>query len=788
MMKQAARGLWRQPRNHRLLLAALSMLAGCVACTYLEPGIWLWALGLTALLSGVLLHLAGKQAGLALALCFFLLGVMRTSISLNVPQPTPGRYEVSGAVYGRVRQRSEDSLAFALADITLDGLPVEGRAYVTLHYGEECPQLYDGAQLCFSGRVYLPEGRSGATHMDFRLWMRQNGMRFGISTYDQVQVSNTPETAPVMDWAFRLRNRLEESLHRVMGDSARVAMSMLFSQTWGLAEEEYKAFQTLGIAHILSVSGLHIGMLAAMVASLLRRLSLRQWVILLIQTLLLAGYCALAGFSAASLRAMVMLTAYSLARLLGRNPDRLTTLALAMLVLLILNPLQAFSAGFVLSFTAMLGLCLFAVPLGETAKRLLPDLPYQPDHPSRLRNLRVRLRCSLRQSLAYSLAAQTGVLLPTAAYFHQLPLYGVAINLVITPLATTVLMPLYALMFPISLVPGIGPVMGAAAAWGTERFLELVLLLSRLPYAAIRVASPSAAVCIGLGLSLVLLSRRVPGSFPRRALASVLCLAITLAGAWVSRPPSLRYIQLSVGQADAALLLDGEKTILIDAGDDGRAAADILLAEGRSVDALIITHLHMDHMGGTAYLLDAGIPIRQVYLPAHAQHQQADPQALAILERLRSAGICISELAQGDELRYNESTLRVLWPDQAAARGGYDANDMCLTLAIDFGGYTLLSTGDLTTHYELYAAAPADVLKVAHHGSAKSTSTAFLQAVQPRLALLSCSGGSAYLPSAKTLKRLQGIPVLRTDECGDITLTVRDGQLVAAPYRERKTQ
>lgn len=787
MMNGAARGLWMQPRNHRLLLAALSMLSGCLACPYLEEGIWLWALGLMAALSGVLLHLSGRRAGMALALCCLVLGVLRTSISLHIPQPPPGRYEIEGSVHGRVRQRSLDSLAFALADITLEGQPVEGRAYVTLHDAEEGPALFDGARLRFEGRVYLPEGKSGREHMDFGLWMRQNGLSFGISIYDEVQVINTPETAPVMDGAFRVRNWLEERLRRVMGDSARVAMSMLFSQTWGLAEEEYKAFQTLGVAHILSVSGLHVGLLAAMTGSLLRRLRLRQGLILLAQTALLADYCALAGFSSASLRAMVMLTAYSLSRLLGRNPDRLTTLALSMLILLMIDPLQAFSAGFVLSFTAMLGLCLFAVPLMERTRRLLPELPYHPDRPSRLRRLRIRLRRSLRQSLAYSLAAQAGVLLPTAAYFHQLPLYGVAVNLVITPLSTSVLMPLYALMIPISLVPGLGPLLGAAAAWLTERFLDLVLLLSRLPYAAIHVPSPSAAVCIGLGLSLALLSRRVPGSFRRRALASLLCLTVTLMGAWISRPPSLRYIQLSVGQADAALLLDGDQTILIDVGDDGRETADILLAEGREVDALVITHLHMDHMGGAAYLLDAGIPIRQVYLPKYALRQRADPQALAILERFRGEGICVSELAQGDELRYNKSALRVLWPDQAAARGGYDANDMCLTLAIDFGGYTLLSTGDLTTDYELYAAASADVLKVAHHGSANSTGTAFLQAVQPRLALLSCSGGSAYLPSSKTLERLRNIPVLRTDECGDIILTVREGQLVVTPYRERKT-
>ena len=113
---------------------------------------------------------------------------------------------------------------------------------------------------------------------------------------------------------------------------------------------------------------------------------------------------------------------------------------------------------------------------------------------------------------------------------------------------------------------------------------------------------------------------------------------------------------------------------------------------------------------------------------------------------------------------------------------------MPLVLAVNLDGYTLLSASDLTSLYENYAAVPADVLKTAHHGSSASTSDAFLDFVNPQAALLSVTSGSSSLPGAATLERLQnhGVRILRTDVCGDITLTVEDGQLVITPYRNEE--
>lgn len=767
------------PRNHILPLVAVSLLMGCRAAVQLQPGRWLWGLLAIALALAVLSRHLGACRSLALALCCFVLGTLRTTAALCVPQPDPGRYSIGGYVQGGSRLRDDQRVNFTLTDVTLDEQPAPGSAYVSLHYDTEPPKLYDGAYVRFEGRVYLPDGKAGETHMDFRLWMRQNHMSFGIAAYQEIQCLNTPDTAPVKDLAYRVRQRMERALKKVMGGEASVAMSMLAGQREGLAEEERKAFATLGIVRVTSVSGMQVALLAALTAHLLRRLRLGRLAVLLAQAILLVGYGWLTGFFPSTVRAACMLLCYGLARLSGRCADRMSPLALSAILLLLVRPLDAFSAGFVMSFCAMLGLLLCTTPVREWLEKTLPV----PDDRKKRSRLYRRLRGRLARGLSLSTAAQAGVLLPTAVYFHQLPLYGLLMNLLLMPLAAGVLLPLYILLLPASAIPWVGSALGILASWLTRGFLWLVSLLSRLPYASIRVAAPNPLLCIAIGVAALILSRRVPGRGGRKALAAGLCLALGITCAVCQCPPSLRYIQLAVGQADSALLLDGDQTILIDAGDDGQAALDILLNEGRSVDALFISHLHMDHIGGVQALLEENIPIRQVYLPKDACAQKVDPDALALLQRMRDRGICVTELAKGDRLRYNDSAVSVLWPNQP--RSGGDANAMSMVLCIDFGGYRILSAADLTGEYEKYAAASADVLKVAHHGSAKSTGEDFLHTVRPQAALISCSSGSAYLPSPATLERLKDIPVLRTDQCGDITLTIQHGQLVITPYKER---
>ena len=765
-------------------MVAFFFLAGCISVVFLTGGAWLW---LTVAVGGLMIWLSrrcrpARFAGIAVV-CFAL-GCLHAHGALDVPMPPEGTYEICGHVCGGSEMRSDDRIAFVLDGVSLNGVPVSGKAYCTLHYDEEPPELFDGALVSFTGRVYHPGGKTGAPHRDFRLWMRQKGYAFGVAAYQGMDISNTPREAPVCDLAYRIQLRLNAAYERVMGENGRIAMALLFGRRDALSDDEYQAFQKLGIAHIMSVSGLHVGLVGSMLLSVLNRLKIQKRFRLLCLCLFLAGYCFLTGFSASAIRAAVMLVCFYAARLCGRRSDRLTILAAAMLIVLLIDPLSALSAGFVLSFSAMLGIILCTQPLMRLFDRLWP-----PVHASSARRKLAKWQHSVKSLLAVTVSAQLGVLLPTMRYFHQLPLYGMLINLLIVPLVSGVLVPVYVVTLIVSAVPWLGPLAGTVASALTDVLLWLVQLLSRLPHAAIRTPAPSALVCIGLGLAGVILSRRCPGRFRTRLIASALTAAVALGAGYAQRPAELRYIQLAVGQEDSALLLDGRQTVLIDAGTDGMEAIDYLLDENRDIDTLILTHLHMDHIGGVPALLESGIRIRQICLPPNAALQQLDEEVLAIHQQLLESGIPITELAAGDTIMLERSAVRVLWPVRGRVRAGHDANDYSLALAIDLNGYTLLNAGDLSGSYEKYAAVPADVLKAAHHGSDDSTKEDFLQFVDPQYVLLSVSGSSRTLPGSELISRLEAnsIPYFRTDECGDITITVQNGVLTITPYMERKS-
>lgn len=773
-------------RNHLLLVVAFFLLFGCVSVNYVSGGMWLWMLTGTGAGLVWLLRRSGLRCTLGLAVLCFAVGSLHAHHALEIPMPEEGRHQVSGYVYGDAAERSSGRLTFVLGDITLDGSKVSGKAYCSLRYAETLPELFDGAQISFEGYVYHPSGKSGEPHMDFRLWMRQQGYRFGLSIYDEITIINDASSAPVKDAAHRVRQVFSETFRRIMGENGRIAMALLFGERNVLTEDEYAAFSDLGIAHIMSVSGLHVGLVGSMLMLILDRFSLKRRTKLLILGFFLLDYCALTGFSAASVRAAVMLICASVGRAFRRYGDRITALSAAMIVVLVIDPLSALSAGFILSFCAMLGIILYGQPTQELLDHLWP----QPDINVRLRTPKAflaRMQMHLKSLIVVSVTAQLGVLLPTMRYFQQLPLYGIFINLLIVPLVGSVLVPLYIAALLCSLFPLIGTFVGGAASLATGWLLQLVELLSHLPYAAIRTSAPPVLVCLGLGTALIMLARRMPGSLRMRIAAAGLTALVALGGWAIQMPAELRYIQLDAGQADAALLLDGDTTIVIDTGADGSAVIDYLRYENRTVDALFLTHLHLDHTGGVPALLDSGIPIRQVYLPVNAENQRLDAEALAVYELLLSQDIPVSALASGDELRYNRSMISVLWPEDQTVRSGHDANDYPLVLSIDLDGFTLLNTADLTGKYERYAAAPADVLKAAHHGSRESSFDDFLDFVNPSYALLTVSGGSGSLPSPETIDRLDAhqIDVFRTDECGDITLSVENGRLSITSYKER---
>ena len=186
-------------------------------------------------------------------------------------------------------------------------------------------------------------------------------------------------------------------------------------------------------------------------------------------------------------------------------------------------------------------------------------------------------------------------------------------------------------------------------------------------------------------------------------------------------------------------------------------------------------------------MLDQQVTIRQIVLPAHAEETKRSDDSHDILRMAKEAGIPVRYAAKGDRFEGERVKLDVLWPIYGKMYPGMDANHNSLALLVDLNGLSLLTAGDLTQEYEMYSALPAQVLKVAHHGAKGSTSPEYLQAVSPKLALLTASSTRMQYASA-AMKRLDamGIPVWGTQEGRAVIMTIPNpGSVSIQHYKDR---
>ncbi len=743
---------------------------------------WLWAAGLFAacLLSLVLLLSRRKIALGMFFLCFFL-GLVLSSLSVNPPRPPEGDYAFAGTVEGRVRYKENGQVACTLNGVTIDGIGFAGNMYWSFYAkdGQTPPALTNGSRVSFSGRLYYPDGLQNPHGFDFDLYLKQRNISACLYGQNGLAI-NPPQSAWDGSFSYRLRTGLTQALYKTMGDKAALASVMLLGADDQLPEESREDFRITGTAHILSISGLHVAYLAALAVWLLKLLGIHPKARFFIVAAFLAAYSWLVGMSAPVIRSSLMFLVFLGAKLLGRAHDPLTSISAVCLFLLLWKPLDLLSPSFQLSFGAVLAMLVLGDPLLKWQNKRFPGKRKRVH--GRFRHMLYQQWQSIKALPALGISAQIGVALPLAAWYNEISLLGIFVNLLVIPYVAA-LMLAFLLALVLSPLGIIGQAAGTVAGWLTDVLLDTVRLAADIPGMAVRVPSPTWPVILGFLTFLILLSPYVLCRGRRRVLMLAAVAVLTIGGGIAAANRDVRYIQLSVGDADAAILEDGAYTAVIDTGESGAELADYLRGEGRCIDALILSHLHLDHAGGLIRLLNEGVEIRSVYIPEGAEAAQPDAEGLMQLAFLREKGIPVIPLHAGDKLTSPRTELTVLWPQSGNVRPGQDANQSSLVVFMQMEGVRLLTTGDITGEYEMYAAAKADVLKVPHHGSANSTGNDFLNAADPQMAILSCSG-LIVPPSPKTLERLteSKIPLYRTDRSGAVTLLVKGGQFTVHPF------
>lgn len=740
------------------------MMAG-IALGFQAPTSAMPMLCVSAALAGLLLLGRRRTRAAGCLLLTFLLGAALGIRMANPTLPPEGDAQVTGVVAGEVDFRAEKGqVRVILRDVTLNGERIASGAYWTFYLkaDENIPDfLTPGARISMTAEVYHPQGQRNPHGYDFRQALRQKNILIGL--YGAAKLQALPDGLSLYGLAARFNHRMAQTLRDVCGEKAgQLASAVLLGMRDEVPDEEQEQFRRLGIAHILSVSGFHVGVLVALLALLIMPVKHRRLRMALTLPMLLA-YAFLTGGNAPAVRAVLLWALVCWGRIRHKRVLMPHVLCASAMIQLMFAPAQLFSASFQMTYGVMAAIC------GITAQTA-PNAQKKRGWKGKILSL-----------LSVSAAAQFGVLLPELYWFGRVPLLGIAVNVLLVA-GMNVLLLLDWVTLLLTPIPWLAALPGAATRAVSEGFLRLVNALGRFA-PTLWTRQPDAWVVLGWLLVFAALlpfgksrnrwqnrKKRLPMLAAGAALMATILLPAPFSGT--------EYMQLDMGDADAAVLRQEKHVLVVDAGEYGGDLASYLRAEHLPVDLLVLTHLHSDHAGGVRELLDEGIPIRRCVMPSGALEADFDEEVLPLLARMEANGTVIETVCRGDILQWAEGKLTVLFPPEGFSAS--NANDGSMALLVEAEGVKLLLTGDLSARYGQYAAVSADVVKAAHHGSKNGTTQAFLDESAPTAVLVSTKRENA----ADYLRGITDADVYSTLESGAIIIRMADGHFTIEQFEE----
>lgn len=661
----------------------------------------------------------------------------------------------------------------------------------------------------FAGDVVRVEGRiePAPTDSDFGAFLARSGIGYTLrSRVLQLDGSDGSPLAALEDFRRAVAGLIATALPE---PQAGLATAMAIGLRDLVPREVATDFRDSGLSHVVAISGWHITLIGGMVTSMLGGLSRRRRSAVVL--VVIAAYAILAGASPSILRAAVMASVVLIARESGRRGGAQAALSLTVLALLFVEPATINDAGFQLSAVATAGLLAWASPLRDwVAKRLPRATPGW-----------------LLEALGVSLAAQAATLPLVLLDFERVSLVAPLANLVIAPLvAPSMLLTVIALAIGGLIGLGVPALVFAPltliCALGIGAMVQIADLSASVPFATLDVPAPLNYVAAAATASVVLFiarHRKAAGedraeqkqperSAPSRRLigaagAVSLCLLLVVVNG--SRPDGRLHVTvLDVGQGDA-ILLQGPAggRMLIDAGPDPDRLMVLLDQRiptwDRRIDTVVLTHPHEDHVAGLALLLTRYRigAIAETGMPGPGSSDAAYRAALA------AHGRATRVVAAGDTIWLDGIRLLVDWPlpgsvPASPPDSGKEINDTSVVLELHFGARDMLFSGDAEEGVDpmLLAAGLAervgpqlDVLKVAHHGSRTATTVTLVEALQPRIAVISVGVDNDYgHPTPETLARLDaaGAKTYRTDLDGSISISTDGSDLLVATEHDRR--
>lgn len=603
-----------------------------------------------------------------------------------------------------------------------------------------------------TGEVSIPKERSNPGTFDYRRYLKSIGIRCIITAENIENVKKAGGIAALLKSA---KCRTADIFESALGDDSAVVMGLLFGETSGIDEDIIETFRRGGTAHVLAVSGLHLGLLYSFLCRFKRKKRSIPADIAIV--LALSAYTALAGFTASVVRACLMIFIHIAGNHLNRRYDLISSTCVSMIIILAVNPMQIYSAGFQMSFLAVITLGIMIPLIQKKIKGIL--LPM--------------------------IAVQTGMVPYTMYVFNYVSLTSVISNIPVYFIAAAMI-PAGILVIAFCWLP----VIAKPAAMITGLFVKLLLWCNDFTYMGgvftFDVASPSVIflavyyififyMCSEAG-QIALIRRNY------KKIAAVFAAAV-ICGAGCSVYLSDGFektdmVFVDVGQGDCLHIKAGGKNLLIDGGGSfnynvGKSTLKpYLLKNGvTKIDMAIATHLHTDHYQGLKELSQTYRIKKLGVYEANSVNENHLKKEFKTDE--------ILYLAAGDVINMGRNvSVEVLSPDRGNPLDEKDENKNSLVLRVNVKGSGVLMTGDIDEKGEKTLIEDtdikADILKIAHHGSRYSSCEKFIAVAAPKIAVIQVGKNTYGHPSEEVIKRLEEhkITVLRNDEQGAVGIRV----------------
>ena len=666
----------------------------------------------------------------------------------------------------------------------------------------ELSRILYGRKISCTGSFEAFDGELNPGQFDANAYYKNEGYT-GILDAKDIRIVKEEESFSPDIYLHRLNLAISEKYKKILGEKNAGSLSaMVLGDKTSLDEEIKELYQENSISHLLSISGLHISLLGGAVFLFLRRLKISFSFPLIASSIILIIYGAFTGFSVSTSRAIVMMSVLFISFVIGKSYDLPSGLALAALILIVMNHRVIYQSGFLLSFFAVIGI-FYIMP--ELLYIFKVDIYHKRGI---IKGLHLLL-ASIISSISILLATLPIVL----NNFYEVSLTGIILNIIVIPLMSLVVIT--------GLLGGfvalVSEILGSFILGITHYILNLYTLFcrlgDRLTFLRLIIGKPDKWQIVLYYLLLVIvfyflaLKRRENklrslknnlsegyNTSKRIVVTGLMTFTSFLIIAYKPREFSIN--MLDIGQGDCFVVNDGNNDIYI--SDCGSTTVQnvgktrllpFLKSKGwGKVDTIFISHMDKDHVNGVNDLLKcAEITIGRIIISASYKSDKLNCAELEELKELaKMRDIKLFYMKKGDEIVGKDISFRCIYP--TGEEDIKDQNEASIVMRMDYKELSMLFTGDIagSTEEKIIEGSDrdtldCDILKVCHHGSKNSSTDDFLKKVSPKLYLISCGLMNRYgHPHRDALSRMteEGGRILRTDHMGGTQIKLADGKLI----------